>query len=31
MVEFLMWWTGVALVAGSGITAWVMRRDAHLR
>ncbi len=30
MVTFLAWWTGGAIVACSGITAWVMRHNAHV-
>jgi hypothetical protein len=30
MVTFLAWWTGVAIVACSGIIAWVLRHNARL-
>jgi hypothetical protein len=30
MVTFLAWWTGLAIVVGSGIVAWVVRHNAHL-
>gem|GEM_PF-1884046 len=29
MVTFLAWWTVAAVIACSGITAWVMRHNAH--